>query len=658
MDLVRRTQNDLESDPPPPEIADLRLRPALPRSRELLLVLVLVFVSWGVQAFVVATRRIPTNSDQAIVGLMAKHIADGNGHPVFYYGSSYAGSLEAHFVAGLFSIFGPSPAVYRVAMAVLVDLTMLGVYLVARWCFGPLAGILALGYLAIPPFFFLYKGLTSDGHYNAFNLFTLLAVASAFRTDADLAIGRRRLIVFAAVGMVIGLGWWINPITPAVSFPILGWLYFRKPPRPSITTLVPVASGVLIGAAPWWIWNIRHDWASVKAPELGTLGVSGAIHNLVGFLTTSLPTLAGGMEPNTIPQFAQETFPLSRILSLVAIGVLLLPVAVRSLRGDRRSGLLLLVLAGLLLAASFSQRSVVSEPRFLFPFYVVVPPLVGAALAGFWRRRRTIPFAAGVLALACLDVASTMRARVSFRNVDNEVTGPLDSLIRLSREAGVRRLYADYWTAYRVSFESREDVVATPIPGEELVRYGPYQDVVGRDSSAGFALLPPRSGCFESYLRERSLPFARFDADGFRVFYSLPAAVLDFVRSRGALPLPAEAFRVSWELGQHPTVLRAGGEATARVAFRNIGPCPWPQAVHLGFHWKPIERDLAPIFEGGRAIPNRRIQPGERAEVEVSLKTPADPGRYLVEYDLVFEQVEWFATRGAATAQVAVRVQR
>jgi hypothetical protein len=119
------SQNDLESDPPPPEIVGLRLRPALPSSRELLLVLALVFVSSGVQAFVVATRRIPTNSDQAIVGLMAKHIADGNGHPVFYYGSSYAGSLEAHFVAGLFSIFGPSPAVYRVAMVVLVDLTML-----------------------------------------------------------------------------------------------------------------------------------------------------------------------------------------------------------------------------------------------------------------------------------------------------------------------------------------------------------------------------------------------------------------------------------------------------------------------------------------------------------------------------------------------------
>jgi hypothetical protein len=628
------------------------------RGAEFAWTILLFLVAWGVQYFVVVTRRIPTNADQAIVGLMAKHILDGKGHPVFYYGSTYAGSLEAHFVALVFSILGPSPSGYRLAMAALVGATMLGVYILTRSLLGLPAAIFALGYLAIPPFFFLYKGLTSDGHYNSFNLFALLAVASALRIDADLAEGRRRLTLFAALGFILGIGWWTNPITPAVSIPVLLWLYVRHAPRPTAVTLVPVACGAVVGSAPWWIWNIRHGLASLKAPEFGTLPVSGAIHNLVGFFTTSLPTLAGGMEPNTIPQFAQETFPFSRVLSLAAIGLLLFPAGVRSLRGDRRSGLLLLLLAGLLFAASFSQRSVVSEPRFLFPFYVVVPPLIGATLAGLWRRSRTIPFAAGVFALACLDVASIMRARVSFRNVDNEVTGPLDSLIRLSRGAGVRRLYADYWTAYRVSFESREDVVATPIPGEELVRYGPYQDVVGRDPSAGFALLPPRSGCFESYLRERSLPFAHFDADGFRVFYSLPPAVLEFVRSRGALPLPAEAFRVSWELGPHPTVLRTGGEAIARVAFRNIGPCPWPQAVHLGFHWKPTEPGLPAIFEGGRAIPNRRIQPGERTEVEVSLKSPADPGRYLVEYDLVFEQVEWFATRGAATAQVAVRVQR
>jgi hypothetical protein len=230
-------------------------------------------------------------------------------------------------------------------------------------------------------------------------------------------------------------------------------------------------------------------------------------------------------------------------------------------------------------------------------------------------------------------------------------------LIRLSQRAGIRHLYADYWTAYRVSFESREQIVATPIPGEEFVRYAPYQDLVGHSPSAGIALLPPRSPCFEGYLREKNLRFSHFDADGFRVFFSLPFPVLDFIRSRGALPLPTEAFRVSWEIGEHPAVVSAGGRATARVAFRNVSPCAWPQAVHLGYHWEGLEPGLPSIFEGGRAIPNRRIQPGENVELPVDLRAPIEPGRYVVEYDLVFEGVDWFESRGGKTARIPMRVQ-
>jgi hypothetical protein len=37
---------------------------------------------------------VPLNSDEAVVGLMARHILDGK-RPVFYYGQAYMGSLDA-----------------------------------------------------------------------------------------------------------------------------------------------------------------------------------------------------------------------------------------------------------------------------------------------------------------------------------------------------------------------------------------------------------------------------------------------------------------------------------------------------------------------------------------------------------------------------------
>ena len=44
-------------------------------------------------------------ADEAIVGLMARHILEGE-RPVFYYAQPYLGSLEAYLVAGAFSVLG------------------------------------------------------------------------------------------------------------------------------------------------------------------------------------------------------------------------------------------------------------------------------------------------------------------------------------------------------------------------------------------------------------------------------------------------------------------------------------------------------------------------------------------------------------------------
>ena len=48
------------------------------------------------------------DSDQAIVGLMAKHIGEGRALPVFTYGQDYQLAIEAWLAAPLFWLFGPS----------------------------------------------------------------------------------------------------------------------------------------------------------------------------------------------------------------------------------------------------------------------------------------------------------------------------------------------------------------------------------------------------------------------------------------------------------------------------------------------------------------------------------------------------------------------
>ena len=48
------------------------------------------------------------DADQAIVGLMAKHMAEGRTLPVFQYGQDYQLGIEAWLAAPIFWLFGPS----------------------------------------------------------------------------------------------------------------------------------------------------------------------------------------------------------------------------------------------------------------------------------------------------------------------------------------------------------------------------------------------------------------------------------------------------------------------------------------------------------------------------------------------------------------------
>src|ERR1700730_5509831 len=59
------------------------------------------------------------DSDQAIVGLMAKHLADLRGFPLFYYGLNYMLGVEAWIIAPFFWIARPSVAVLRVPLIAL-----------------------------------------------------------------------------------------------------------------------------------------------------------------------------------------------------------------------------------------------------------------------------------------------------------------------------------------------------------------------------------------------------------------------------------------------------------------------------------------------------------------------------------------------------------
>jgi hypothetical protein len=165
-----------------------------------------------------------------------------------------------------------------------------------------------------------------------------------------------------------------------------------------------------------------------------------------------------------------------------------------------------------------------------------------------------------------------------------------------------------------------------------------------------------RANCLETYLRERGLPYLRSFAPPYSAFTRLPPEIARFVGENEGLPLPDEAYRVSWRLGPHPQSIPRGETTRATVSFRNVSSCSWPHAVHVGYHWMPKEFGLPEVWDGGRALPDRRIEPGQSVTLAVDLKAPETPGRYSLAYDLVFEKVTWFSSKGGVMTAVPIVV--
>lgn len=91
-------------------MTDRRLTIAVAVAVMLVLARSAVFLFWEQAGF---------DADQAIFGLMAKHLVEGRAFPMFIYGDSYLLAMQSWLAAPLFAIFGPSVAVLKIPVVII-----------------------------------------------------------------------------------------------------------------------------------------------------------------------------------------------------------------------------------------------------------------------------------------------------------------------------------------------------------------------------------------------------------------------------------------------------------------------------------------------------------------------------------------------------------
>jgi uncharacterized membrane protein len=467
--------------------------------------------------------RLPTgvlDSDEAIVGLMARHIVHRHEFSTFYWGQNYGGSLTAVVMAAVFAVFGSSTATLKAVPIGMSAISALLVWRLGRRTIGePGATIAGLAFWAWPTNY-VWLSTKERGFYWACMILGLSFLLAVLR----LVDRPERWRDWILLGFLGGIGWWTSPQILYFVVPGLIWLAIKLS-REQVRLAVPLAFAVL-GSLPWLVWNVHNEWAAlVPASRQFDKGYVGNINVL---FRHGLPVALG---LNVIERWlVPVVFPIIYV-AIVVGGTIAL-----ALRRPKPWLLVLAVVTFPLLWGAFPVSGVVGEGRYvMFVLPAVILLLVYAARH---------PVAQIVLLVAALAVSvdGVHRIRCCTAPGAPDVamprrTGPLIDALESHH---VRHFTADYWIAYRVTFETDERIIGTP---RSFKRWPPFDRAVAADPDSPVVFVT-RSRVGPNYHRglvRLGIDFERYYAGDFVIYQPARPVDLEKVIAAGKLKTKSKA---------------------------------------------------------------------------------------------------------------------
>ena len=524
----------------------------------------------------------PTDSDEGIMGLMALHIASRGEHPLFFYGQTYMGTLQAYLGAALFALFGSSVFSLRLGLLLLDSLFLATLYVLLRLLYHPKFALFSLVLLDLGGPELLRPQLLALGGYPETLLFgalsLLLATRLALRSGSN-AGGRPhwyRWAAYGGFGTILGLGWWSDPLVlPFLVAAMLLLVVFCYHDL-SRGGLAAIAVGLGIVLLPQIVYLFTGAGGPSAVAAFQPQGVrtltqlparGGA--QMAGTLLISLPDITGANWLCYMPGeragvlavgsgagalactgirigWSLGVLALAAIASGTTVRALLMSARVSQARGwsqaERRTAtmhfgrLMLLVGAWLTLAMYMVSPSALNpgNARYLIGVNIALPaivyPLWRASSAAGLRASTThrLWMASALWCRACLGLIVLVLAGGT---ASAYVAAPAQRtyaiadqvLVRDLARLGVHHMHTDYWTCYKIAFLTQEritcDVLSTTL-GQGNNRYPPYVAAVAADPRVAY-VFPADSAQAAALARKADIsawPFVRLRLDGYVVY--------------------------------------------------------------------------------------------------------------------------------------------
>ncbi len=97
------------------------------------------------------------------------------------------------------------------------------------------------------------------------------------------------------------------------------------------------------------------------------------------------------------------------------------------------------------------------------------------------------------------------------------------------------------------------------------------------------------------------------------------------------------------------------------LVLKNTGTITWEgtglEPCYVSYHWLNFDTKKTVVFDGERTVlPQSEVLPGEEVEINMKVLSPSEPGKYILQIDMVHEGKTWFSFQGVPMLEKYVSV--
>lgn len=426
------------------------------------------------------------DADEAVVGLMAKNIANGNDFPFYFWGQHYMGALEAFCVAFFYKIAGPSVFWLKLVPALFWYLSIPIMYLLWRQVSDrPVA--LSAALLTIFPGYFLSEWISkARGGYSeiVFLGALVLYLYSTYENHVN-----KKLLLFI-IGVLNSIAFWVNAQSISFIMPIA--VHYVLSEKYDLKTYFIRMLQIFSGFSPMLLalayYDLTHELGFLSFLLRGhkeTYFLTRITSNVANLFSDAFPVLIGSYYPWThdiILPIVSYLVYVAFLISLVYFGYNIFRKRV-NLKESKWLFFWSFVLLLTYYVISRFGALIPREPRYLITAIFFIPFCISYFFYSLYKRSRF--FAA--LVIVVLFSSNLFCSYIYYTHKSPPVFQQLSEYLEKRK---ITIIFSDYWILMNLIFYSDEKIVGSSNLGPDINdRYAKYGESLCRAQPENIAFV-------------------------------------------------------------------------------------------------------------------------------------------------------------------------